>query len=50
LDGTGERHRLNVLAHRLIQPGEIADAICVMLANCAVSGELGVDANWHAPA
>ena len=35
---------------RLIQPGEIADAICFMLANSAVSGELWVDAGWHAPA
>ena len=35
---------------RLIQPEEIADAICFMLANSAVSGELWVDAGWHAPA
>lgn len=35
---------------RLIQPDEIADAICFMLANSAVSGELWVDAGWHAPA
>jgi NAD(P)-dependent dehydrogenase (short-subunit alcohol dehydrogenase family) len=35
---------------RLIQPDEIADAICFMLANAAVSGELWVDAGWHAPA
>ena len=35
---------------RLIQPEEIADAICFMLANAAVSGELWVDAGWHAPA
>lgn len=35
---------------RLIQPAEIADAICFMLANAAVSGELWVDAGWHAPA
>ena len=35
---------------RLIQPAEIADAICFMLANSAVSGELWVDAGWHAPA
>jgi NAD(P)-dependent dehydrogenase (short-subunit alcohol dehydrogenase family) len=35
---------------RLIAPGEIADAICFMLANSAVSGELWVDAGWHAPA
>ncbi len=35
---------------RLIQPAEIADAICFMLGNSAVSGELWVDAGWHAPA
>ena len=35
---------------RLIQPDEIADAICFMLTNSAVSGELWVDAGWHAPA
>lgn len=35
---------------RLIAPEEIADAICFMLANAAVSGELWVDAGWHAPA
>lgn len=35
---------------RLIQPEEIADAICFMLTNAAVSGELWVDAGWHAPA
>ncbi len=35
---------------RLIHPDEIADAICFMLNNSAVSGELWVDAGWHAPA
>ncbi len=35
---------------RLIAPDEIADAICFMLANAAVSGELWVDAGWHAQA
>jgi NAD(P)-dependent dehydrogenase (short-subunit alcohol dehydrogenase family) len=35
---------------RLIAPEEIADAICFMLANSAVSGQLWVDAGWHAPA
>ncbi|MBL8326354.1 MAG: SDR family oxidoreductase, partial [Rubrivivax sp.] len=35
---------------RLIRPEENADAICFMLANSAVSGELWVDAGWHAPA
>lgn len=35
---------------RLIRPEEIADAICFMLANAAVSGQLWVDAGWHPPA
>lgn len=35
---------------RLILPEEIADAICFMITNSAVSGELWVDAGWHAPA
>jgi NAD(P)-dependent dehydrogenase (short-subunit alcohol dehydrogenase family) len=35
---------------RLIRPEEIADAICFMLRNSAVSGELWADAGWHAPA
>jgi NAD(P)-dependent dehydrogenase (short-subunit alcohol dehydrogenase family) len=32
---------------RLIQPEEIADAICFMLSNAAVSGSLWADAGWH---
>ena len=32
---------------RLIRPTEIADAICFMIANSAVSGELWADAGWH---
>lgn len=32
---------------RLIEPHEIADAICFMIANSAVSGELWADAGWH---
>jgi NAD(P)-dependent dehydrogenase (short-subunit alcohol dehydrogenase family) len=32
---------------RLIRPEEIADAICFMIGNSAVSGELWVDAGWH---
>lgn len=32
---------------RLIQPEEIADAICFMVGNAAVSGELWADAGWH---
>jgi len=35
---------------RLIRPEEIADAICFMVSNSAVSGELWADAGWHAPA
>jgi NAD(P)-dependent dehydrogenase (short-subunit alcohol dehydrogenase family) len=32
---------------RLIRPDEIADAICFLMANAAVSGELFADAGWH---
>jgi len=32
---------------RLIKPEEIADAICFMSANAAVSGSLWADAGWH---
>ena len=32
---------------RLIQPDEIADAICFMISNSAVTGELWADAGWH---
>ena len=32
---------------RLIRPDEIADAICFMVTNSAVSGELWADAGWH---
>jgi NAD(P)-dependent dehydrogenase (short-subunit alcohol dehydrogenase family) len=32
---------------RLIRPEEIADAICFMIANSAVSGELWADGGWH---
>jgi NAD(P)-dependent dehydrogenase (short-subunit alcohol dehydrogenase family) len=35
---------------RLIRPEEIADAICFMISNSAVSGELWADAGWHGPA
>ena len=31
---------------RLIRPEEIADAICFMISNSAVSGELWADAGW----
>lgn len=33
--------------HRLIRPEEIADAICFMIQNPAVSGQLWADAGWH---
>ena len=32
---------------RLIRTDEIADAICFMLSNSAVSGQLWADAGWH---
>lgn len=32
---------------RLIKPQEIADAICFLISNSAVSGELWADAGWH---
>jgi NAD(P)-dependent dehydrogenase (short-subunit alcohol dehydrogenase family) len=32
---------------RLIQPSEIADAICFLISNSAVSGQLWADAGWH---
>lgn len=32
---------------RLIRPEEIADAICFMASNSAVSGQLWADAGWH---
>ena len=35
---------------RLIKPEEIADAICFLISNSAVSGELWADAGWHPPA
>jgi len=37
----------NTELRRLIRPEEIADAICFMIANSAVSGELWADAGWH---
>jgi hypothetical protein len=35
---------------RLIRTEEIADAICFMVSNSAVSGQLWADAGWHPPA
>jgi 3-oxoacyl-[acyl-carrier protein] reductase len=32
---------------RLIRPTEIAEAICFMIHNSAVSGSLWADAGWH---
>jgi NAD(P)-dependent dehydrogenase (short-subunit alcohol dehydrogenase family) len=48
----GEEYiRKNILPYtqlrRLIRPQEIADAICFMISNSAVSGELWADAGWH---
>jgi len=37
----------NTQLRRLIRPDEIADAICFLVANSAVSGELWADAGWH---
>ncbi len=41
----------NIIPHtqlrRLIKPEEIADAICFMISNGAVSGSLWADAGWH---
>lgn len=32
---------------RLIRPAEIADAVCFMISNSALSGELWADGGWH---
>jgi len=37
----------NTQLRRLCRPDEIADAICFMMRNAAVSGSLWVDAGWH---
>ena len=37
----------NTQLRRLINPEEIADAICFMISNAAVSGSLWADAGWH---
>jgi len=37
----------NTQLGRLIRPDEIADAICFLIRNSAVSGELWADAGWH---
>lgn len=37
----------NTQLRRLIHPDEIADAICFMISNAAVSGSLWADAGWH---
>ncbi len=46
-DFISERILPQTQLHRLIRPEEIADAICFMIANSAVSGELWADAGWH---
>jgi NAD(P)-dependent dehydrogenase (short-subunit alcohol dehydrogenase family) len=35
---------------RLLQPEEIADAICFLITSSAVSGQLWADGGWHPPA
>jgi len=50
----GEEYiKKNVLPYsrlrRLIEPREIADAICFLVSNSAVSGQLWADAGWHSP-
>ncbi len=42
-----ERILPNTQLKRLIRPREIADAICFMIGNSAVSGDLWADAGWH---
>lgn len=43
-----EKHILpNTQLNRLIRPQEIASAICCMIANSAISGEVWADAGWH---
>lgn len=37
----------NTQLRRLIRPDEIAGAICFMLKNSAISGQLWADAGWH---
>jgi 3-oxoacyl-[acyl-carrier protein] reductase len=39
----------NSRLRRLIEPREIADAICFLVSNSAISGQLWADAGWHAP-
>ncbi len=43
-----EKHILpNTQLNRLIRPQEIAGAICFMIANSSISGEIWADAGWH---
>lgn len=43
-----EKHILpNTQLNRLIRPEEIASAICCMVENSAISGEVWADAGWH---
>lgn len=43
-----EKHILpNTQLNRLIRPEEIAGAICFMVANSSISGEIWADAGWH---
>lgn len=45
-DYIGKHVLPNTELQRLIRPAEIADAICFMIANSAVSGQLWADAGW----
>lgn len=43
-----EKHILpHTQLNRLIRPEEIANGVCFMIANSAISGEVWVDAGWH---
>lgn len=43
-----EKHILpHTQLNRLIRPEEIANAICFMIANSSISGEIWADAGWH---
>jgi NAD(P)-dependent dehydrogenase (short-subunit alcohol dehydrogenase family) len=46
---TNRRNRLIAELGRLIEPSEIAKAICFLIANSEVSGHLVTDAGWHPP-
>ena len=51
--GGEEYIKKNILPYtrlgRLIEPSEIAEAICFLISNSEVSGQLWADAGWHPP-